>query len=169
MGKHMAGGTDEKGKWVSWGKSEYSMDRSKREKIVRKGLLCTVYHWPVNELLVAGVDGSETHRHQVGQDARVRALACWTVHAARHTSTHSLQWSNVTMFTHSILPQAGIAILGYFDRPIGLYTLWKIYFKIITHVSYYMSILLPIKVIFKLWVRIAGLFIVFDHRRLGRK
>lgn len=36
---------------------------------------------PVDELFVARVDGSKAHRHEIGENPRMRALSGGTVHA----------------------------------------------------------------------------------------
>ncbi len=36
---------------------------------------------PVDELFVARVDGSQAHRHEIGENPRMRALSGGTVHA----------------------------------------------------------------------------------------
>lgn len=37
---------------------------------------------PVDELFVAGIDGSQAHSHKIGEHPRMRALSGGTVHAA---------------------------------------------------------------------------------------
>lgn len=41
---------------------------------------------PVDELFVARVDGSQAHRHEIGENPRMRALSGGTVHAEIITS-----------------------------------------------------------------------------------